>query len=179
MSSHRPTLDELLERNKIVAQTHKAPPNNIGSLPKEARPAPEILVVTCADARCEPAYFFATRPGEMVILRNLGGRVEASMPDILTLDVLMGFKHIYVIHHTDCGSTWASEDTVRQELKKVPGTDPRAIDALPLAIFIDDEESVRDDVAFLRNSPLLRKDLADSIHGFSLDIATGLLKTIV
>lgn len=36
----------------------------------------------------------------MVVLRNLGGRVEAIMPDILALDVLAEFKHIYVIHHT-------------------------------------------------------------------------------
>jgi carbonic anhydrase len=97
----------------------------------------------------------------MVVLRNMGGRVEAIMPDILTLDAVIKFKNIYVIHHTgeptkeylachavipklitdsqpvDCGATWLSEDTVRQELSKVPGADPKAIDALPLPIFTE------------------------------------------
>ncbi|OIW31240.1 carbonic anhydrase [Coniochaeta ligniaria NRRL 30616] len=178
MSAPRPTLDELLERNKVVAQTHKAPPQ-FSHLPKEAKPRPDILVVTCADPRCDPAYFFATRPGEMVVLRNLGGRVEAIMPDILALDVLAEFKHIYVIHHTDCTAIWMSEDAIREELRKVPGADPKAIDALPLSTWADDEKSVRDDLKFLRDSSLLRKDLAASTHGLLLDIATGLLKTVV
>jgi carbonic anhydrase len=56
--------------------------------------------VTCADPRCEPAYFFATRPGEAIFLRTMGGRVETVLPDILSMDVLFGFKQIIVVHHT-------------------------------------------------------------------------------
>ena len=134
---------------RLVAQTHTAP-FLLGPLPKDARPWPEILVgvckrdpnltlssanmpqVTCADPRCDPAQFFAPKPQEMVVFRNAGGRVEAILPDILAIDVLMALKHIVVVHHTDCGATMLSEDDIRTELGKVPGSDPQAVEKLCL-----------------------------------------------
>ena len=44
--------------------------------------------------------------------------------------------------------------------------------------FLSFEDSVRDDLKFLRDSPFLRKELAGSVRGFVLDITTGLLKPV-
>lgn len=59
------------------------------------------------------------------------------MPDILAVDVLVRFKHILVVHHTDCGASLVSEETIRTELGKVPGADQKSLEALILPVFTE------------------------------------------
>ena len=58
-----------------------------------------MTTVTCADARCDPNYFLPPKPLEMIIFRNVGGRVQMMLPDILSTDTLVRFQQIWVIHH--------------------------------------------------------------------------------
>jgi carbonic anhydrase len=86
---------------------------------------------------------------------------------------LLGTKAIAVIQHTDCGMlTFRNEDLyakVREDL----GTDASEIDFLP---FKDLEQNIREDVAFLRNSPLIADDT--EIRGFVYDVKTRALTEI-
>ena len=97
-------------------------------------------LVTCMDPRCDPDKFFqSVQPGgmsqilnahfnlpalngshmlvEYLSLRNVGGRVASNIPDLVSLDSLLKFKTVLVIHHTDCGMTYASENQIRNSLR--------------------------------------------------------------
>jgi carbonic anhydrase len=66
-----------------------------------------------------------------------------------------------------------TNDQLRAKLKDALGADAAGIDFLP---FPDLAQSVRDDVAALRGSPLLRPDTP--VAGFIYDVATGRLAPV-
>ncbi|KAB5562767.1 carbonic anhydrase [Coniochaeta sp. 2T2.1] len=171
--------DELMARNKKVAQTHPGAPFILADIPKDSMPSIPILVVTCSDARCDPNNFLSPEPLEMIIFRNQGGRVQNILPDIISTDTLVRFQQIWVIHHNDCGASIVAEEDVRSAVGKLPGVEPKTLEAMFLPPFTDFEKSVRDDLTFLRSTPFLRKELADQVHGFLYDIKTGLLSPVV
>ena len=67
------TLDSMLERNKdFVAQ--QVPFMLMPSLPR-AMPNVRAIIIGCADMRVDPAHIFGIKPGEAVVIRNIGGRI--------------------------------------------------------------------------------------------------------
>ena len=100
------------------------------------------------------------------------------MKDVLTFDGLAPLTDIIVIHHTDCGSTHYKNAEIEKLLKSRGPA--HQVDAMGDFGQIDDlEQSVKDDVAFLENSPFLRSELKGKVHGFLYDIKTGELKDVV
>lgn len=106
-----PTVAELLQRNEYHAASHSPPP----TFP-EMDP-PKMVILSCADPRVVPEQIFGLKPGEAVVFRVIAGHPQNVMNDILALDALVKFSDIIVVHHTDCGSTYFSEDLVRTDLK--------------------------------------------------------------
>jgi len=80
----------------------------------------------------------------------------------------MGTREIVVLHHTDCGAQTFNNDEFTAYLNKELGVDVSDQDFLP---FTDVEESVREDMAILRQSPLIPKDVI--ISGAVYDVDTG------
>jgi carbonic anhydrase len=78
-----------------------------------------------------------------------------------------------VIHHTDCGMLTFSNEQLRDQVRRELGADAAAIDFLP---FSDLEESVRRDVATLRTSPLIPRDIP--VSGFVYDVRNGRLREV-
>ncbi|KAL9096078.1 MAG: hypothetical protein Q9165_001600 [Trypethelium subeluteriae] len=110
---------------------------------------------------------------ETVVLRTAGGRVKPIFRDLLYLDGLLSLKNIMVIHHTDCGKSFMTDGEARSALKKrLP--DMEEIDSLEFGSFKDStlEQSVKDDVLFLREAPLLRRELGEASIGFTYDVKT-------
>ena len=68
------TFDDLLQRNKNFAARQSATGTLMPSLPS-ALPNAKALIIGCADMRVDPAYVLGIRPGEAVVMRNIGGRV--------------------------------------------------------------------------------------------------------
>jgi carbonic anhydrase len=83
---------------------------------------------------------------------------------------LLGTTSIIVIHHTDCGMLTFSNEDLHSKLKQELHANADNIDFLP---FKNLEQSVRDDVAFLRNSPLIPQNI--DITGFIYDVKSGKL----
>jgi carbonic anhydrase len=82
---------------------------------------------------------------------------------------LLGTREVVILHHTDCGMlTFENED-----LYGKLGDEARAIDFLP---FSDLDESVRNDIRFLKDSPLIPDDV--SIRGFVYDVKTGKVREV-
>jgi carbonic anhydrase len=129
------------------------------------------------DARLVPPKLLGLSEGDAHVIRNAGGRAKDALRSLVISQRLLGTREVMVIHHTDCGMlTFSNEGLrakVRDELGAQAGEEVRAVDFLP---FSDVEESVQDDVAFLRSSPLIPRDIP--IRGFVYDVRTGRLSEV-
>ncbi|MDE3096064.1 MAG: carbonic anhydrase [Chloroflexota bacterium] len=160
-------IPELLAANERYAASFTA-----GGLPPA--PARRVAVLTCMDARMDPAKFLGLGDGDANVLRNAGGRVH---PDVIRSLVvsyeLLGTRELVVVHHTDCGMLGLSNAYMRGRLR-ARGVDAGRIDFLP---FDDLDQSVRDDVDALRASPLIAGDTR--IVGLVYDVHSGRLRQVV
>ena len=175
-------LDNMLERNKDFAAQQSAAGTLMPSLPR-ALPNVKAVIIGCADMRVDPAHVLGIKPGEAVVMRNIGGRITPGLLEQLGLLGRIGEVageipgggeefHIIVLHHTDCGITRLAGDPAmlthyfqiqEAELKTKAVTDPRAAVAV--------------DVASLRAIPALPGEWL--ISGLVYDVATGLVEIVV
>jgi carbonic anhydrase len=110
------TVTELVARNEKHVATHTPLP----TLPEIATlklDPPKIMIVSCADPRVIPEQIFGLNPGEALVIRVIAGHPQNAINDILALDAFLKLSDIIVVHHTDCGSTYFTEDSIRTELK--------------------------------------------------------------
>src|SRR5215467_13384450 len=174
-------LDSLLERNQAFAAQQSAAETLMPSLP-QALPNVKAIIIGCADMRVDPAHVLGIKPGEAVVMRNLGGRITPGLLEQLGLLGRIGEIagkmgggtefHIIVLQHTDCGMTRLASDTdklgryfqIREgELRTKAVTDPYAAVAV--------------DVALLRAIPGLPGEWL--VSGLVYDVATGLVDVVV
>ncbi|MFZ0816783.1 MAG: carbonic anhydrase [Candidatus Sulfotelmatobacter sp.] len=176
------SLDSMLERNKDFAAQQSAAGTLMPSLPR-ALPNVKAIIIGCADMRADPAHVLGIKPGEAVVIRNIGGRITPGLLEQLALLGRIGEVagaipggggefHIIVLHHTDCGMTRLAGDPAllaqyfqiqEGELKKKAVSDPRA--------------AVAADVAALRAIPALPGKWL--ISGLVYGVATGLVEIVV
>ncbi|HEY0733429.1 MAG TPA: carbonic anhydrase, partial [Herpetosiphonaceae bacterium] len=144
------TFDEFLTANQSYSQSFDR-----GDLPMP--PARKVAVLTCMDARLHPEKFLGLDVGDAHVIRNAGGRAsEDAIRSLVISERLLGTTEIVVIHHTDCGMVTFSNADLAAKIQQDLGVDVGDRDFLP---FPDLEQSVRDDVAILRESPLIPKDI--------------------
>jgi carbonic anhydrase len=175
-------LDSMLERNRIFAAQQSAAGTLMPSLPR-ALPNVKAIIIGCADMRVDPAHVLGIKPGEAVVIRNIGGRITPGLLEQLGLLGLIGQIageipggggefHLIVLQHTDCGITRLAGKAAmlaryfeieEGELKAKAVTDPRAAVAV--------------DVASLRAIPALPGDWL--VSGLIYDVATGLVEVVV
>jgi len=140
-----------------------------GDLPMP--PARHVAALTCMDARLHPARFLGLELGDAHVIRNAGGRAsDDAIRSLAISQQLLGTNEVVVIHHTDCGMLTFSNDDLRKKLKQDLNAEAENIDFLP---FKNLEQSVRDDVATIKNSPLLLKNI--EVSGFIYDVKSGKL----
>jgi carbonic anhydrase len=71
-------LDSMLERNKVFAADQSTAGALMPSLPR-ALPNVTAIVIGCADMRVDPVHVLGLKPGEAVVMRNIGGRVTPGL----------------------------------------------------------------------------------------------------
>jgi carbonic anhydrase len=158
--------DELLQNAESYAQSFDK-----GDLP--VPPAKQVAVVACMDARLIPTRVLGLEEGEAHVIRNAGGLAKDALRSLVISQRLLGTREVIVIHHTDCGMLTFSNEDIRAKIKDDLGADASDIDFLP---FPDLEQSVRDDLEFLRSSDLIPDDI--KIRGFVYDVKTGALNEV-
>jgi len=137
-------------------------------------PARRVAVLTCMDARLHPASFLGLEEGDAHVIRNAGGRAsEDAIRSLVISQQLLGTNAVVVIHHTDCGMLTFTNTDLRTKLKQEQNVDAEHIDFLP---FKNLEQSVRDDVSTIKNSPLILKNV--EVSGFIYDVKNGRLLPI-
>ncbi len=155
----------------IIEEFHKANEAYASTFQKgdlAMPPARQVAIITCMDARVDPARALGLEEGDAHVIRNAGGRAADALRSLIISEQLLGTKHIVVIHHTDCGMLTFSNEDLRSKVKQELHANADSIDFLP---FSDLEQSVRDDVAFLKASPFIPDSI--DMSGFIYDVKTG------
>jgi carbonic anhydrase len=143
-----------------------------GDLPMP--PARKVAVVACMDARLHPEKALGLEIGDAHVIRNAGGRAADAIRSLVISERLLGTAEIVVLHHTDCGMLTFTNEQLAAKVQADLGVDVQGQDFLP---FPDLEQSVRDDVAILRESPLIPRDIP--ISGAIYDVTTGRVHEVV
>jgi carbonic anhydrase len=176
-------LDEVLSANDQYATSFGA--KSELALP----PARGFAILTCMDARLDPAKYAGLSEGDAHVIRNAGGRASDDAIRSLVISYkLLGTREWFVIHHTDCGMEFFTDDVMRgllgqsletaelgpdgfRDIGSGPGsTEAKYIDWLTIS---DREQSVVEDVSRIRAHPLVPRTIP--IHGYVYDVKTGRL----
>jgi carbonic anhydrase len=152
-------------------------------------PARRFAVLTCMDARLDPAKYAGLSEGDAHIIRNAGGRASDDAIRSLVISYkLLGTQEFFVIHHTDCGMEFFTNEVIRgllassletaalgatgfHDVGKGPGS--RAGEFIEWLTIADQKQAVVDDVARIRNHPLVPRSIP--IYGYIYDVRSGKL----
>ena len=135
-----------------------------------AAPGRRFAVVTCMDARLDPARFLGLKPGDAHVIRNAGGLVnDEAIRSLVISHHLLGTEEALVIGHTDCGMLRFTNADLREKL----GPESEDFDFQP---FPDVAERVRQSVETIRAHPLLPDSFGAT--GFVYDVETGAIEPV-
>ena len=152
-------------------------------------PARHFAILTCMDARLDPAKFAGLAEGDAHVIRNAGGRASDDAIRSLVISYkLLGTREWFVIHHTNCGMEFFTNEVIRgllassletaaltergfHDIGKGPGS--RAGDSIDWLTISNQADSVRDDVARIRQHSLVPANIA--IYGYIYDVLSGRL----
>ncbi len=176
-------LHEVLSANAAYAATFGAK----AQLPMP--PGRQFAVLTCMDARLDPAKYAGLAEGDAHVIRNAGGRASDDAIRSLVISYkLLGTAEWFVVHHTNCGMEFFTDEVMRGLLSSSletaalgaggftdvgtgPGSSEGAyIDWLTIA---DQPASVLADVTRIRNHPLVPGRIP--VYGYLYDVTTGRL----
>lgn len=152
-------------------------------------PSRGFAILTCMDARLDPAKYAGLSEGDAHVIRNAGGRAsDDAIRSLVISHKLLGTHEWFVIHHTNCGmelftneimsgllenslDTATIDENGWRDVGQGPGsTEGRYINWLTIKT---QEESVTADVRRIRNHLLVPKNIP--IYGFIYDVKTGKL----
>ena len=101
-------VDEVLAANAEYAASF----GDKGKLPLP--PARQFAILTCMDARLDPAKYAGLSEGDAHVIRNAGGRAsDDAIRSLVISHKLLGTKEWFVIHHTDCGMETFTDEIMR------------------------------------------------------------------
>ena len=152
-------------------------------------PARRFAILTCMDARLDPAKYAGLSEGDAHVIRNAGGRASDDAIRSLVISYkLLGTAEWFVIHHTDCGMEFFTNEVISDLLANSletaalgpegfydVGTGPGSPEAANIdwLCITDQTGSVADDVQRIRNHPLVPDSIA--IYGYVYDVQSGRL----
>src|SRR4051795_8223082 len=152
-------------------------------------PARSFAILTCMDARLDPAKYAGLAEGDAHVIRNAGGRARDDAIRSLVISYkLLGTREWFVIHHTDCGmETFTNEimtGLLAQSLKTASvdatgwhdsGDGPGSVEGAYINFLTISNlaQSVVEDVKRIRSHPLVPGDIP--IYGYIYDVKTGRL----
>jgi carbonic anhydrase len=152
-------------------------------------PARGFAILTCMDARLDPAKYAGLAEGDAHVIRNAGGRASDDAIRSLVISYkLLGTRAFFVIHHTDCGMEFFSDEVMRGLLASSletaqlgadgftdVGAGPGSAEAtyIDWLTISDQSGAVIDDVTRIRTHPLV--PAAIPVYGYIYDVKSGRL----
>lgn len=179
-------LDEVLAANRSYAGEFG------GKAALTLPPARRFAILTCMDARLDPAKYAGLAEGDAHVIRNAGGRASDDAIRSLVISYkLLGTREWFVVHHTDCGMQLFSDDVMASLLEQSlqtatidaagwhdNGDGPGSVHGryVKWLTFSDLAASVTEDVQRIRSHPLVPRLIP--IDGYVYDVKTGLLSEV-
>jgi carbonic anhydrase len=181
-------LDEILKANSAYAQ-------DFGNGQLASPPARHFAILTCMDARMDPAKIAGLSEGDAHVIRNAGGRAsDDAIRSLIISHKFLGTTEWFVIQHTGCGMATVTDAEIAQLLEEdletavhngqcwenpqressantKPGSDLGH--SIHWHTIADLQQSVLDDVKTIQNHPLVPSHIR--VHGFIYDVKTGQL----
>jgi carbonic anhydrase len=176
-------LKEVLSANQAYASDF----GNKGNLPMP--PGRHFAILTCMDARLDPAKYAGLAEGDAHVIRNAGGRAsDDAIRSLIISYKLLGTREWFVIHHTDCGMQTFTDGIMRELLANSletatvdangwhdtgegPGSsEGDFIDWLTIS---DNAKSVLEDVRRIKEHPLVPGEIP--VYGYIYDVKSGRL----
>lgn len=106
-------LPEVLKANEAYAASFGA--KSQLALP----PARRFAILTCMDARLDPAKYAGLSEGDAHVIRNAGGRAsDDAIRSLVISHKLLGTVEWFVIHHTNCGMELFSDEVMANLLQE-------------------------------------------------------------
>lgn len=152
-------------------------------------PARQFAVLTCMDARLDPAKYAGLSEGDAHVIRNAGGRASDDAIRSLVISYkLLGTREWFVIHHSNCGMEFFTNDVMTGLLASSletaalgaegfydVGTGPGSLEGqfINFLTIQDQATSVTDDVRRIRNHPLVPAGIP--VYGYIYDVTSGRL----
>ncbi len=152
-------------------------------------PARSFAILTCMDARLDPAKYAGLAEGDAHVIRNAGGRASDDAIRSLVISYkLLGTKEFFVIHHTNCGMEFFTNEVIRELLANSletaaltsegfkdigHGPGSRAGEYIEWHTVANQKQAVIDDVVRIRIHPLVPKSIP--IYGYVYDVTSGKL----
>lgn len=152
-------------------------------------PARGFAILTCMDARLDPAKYAGLSEGDAHVIRNAGGRASDDAIRSLVISYkLLGTKEWFVIHHSNCGMEFFTDEVIRGLLANSletaalgvegfydVGTGPGSAEAkyIDWLTISDQAQSVTEDVARIKAHPLVPAGIP--VYGYIYDVVTGRL----
>jgi carbonic anhydrase len=159
-------IDRLVENN-----AHFVGSFDSGSL--KAPPAKPVIILTCIDARVDPARILGLEIGDANVVRNAGGlATDDALRSIAISQHLLGTTEVMVLHHTDCGMAMFDDDEVAATIEERTGERP----TMALGAFTDADQSVRDAVAAVVACGYL--NVRDQVRGFVYEKESGRVREV-
>jgi len=179
--------------SKVLAEVLDANARYAGSFGKKGElalpPARRFAILTCMDARLDPAKYAGLAEGDAHVIRNAGGRAsDDAIRSLVISHKLLGTAEWFVVHHTNCGMELFSDeimaDLLAGSLKTATyakagwanqdKTGGSAEGSYVRWLTIKDQtESVAEDVRRIRSHPLVPRDIP--IYGYIYDVTSGRL----
>lgn len=179
-------LREVLEANVAYAKTFGAK----SQLPLP--PARRFAILTCMDARLDPAGYAGLSEGDAHVIRNAGGRAsDDAIRSLVISHKLLGTEEYFVVHHTDCGMQLFTDEVISGLLEQ--SLDTARVDAegwhdvgagpgsaagryIRWLTIADPRRAVLEDVQRIRQHPLVARGIP--IYGYIYDVRSGRLDEV-
>jgi carbonic anhydrase len=182
--------------SKIVDEVVAANKSYAGSFGAKAElalpPSRQFAILTCMDARLDPAKYAGLSEGDAHVIRNAGGRAtDDAIRSLVISHKLLGTREWFVIHHTNCGMELFADEVIADLLEDDLSTasfdgktwsNPHHHGGHAAGHFIkwhtikNQEASVAQDVRRIREHPLAPKNVP--IYGYVYDVRTGRLNEV-
>jgi carbonic anhydrase len=182
--------------SKILEEVLAANAKYVGSFGDKGQlalpPARRFAILTCMDARLDPAKYAGLSEGDAHVIRNAGGRAsDDAIRSLVISHKLLGTLEWFVIHHTNCGMELFCDDVMAGLLDDNLATasfdgknwsNPRHGGGCAAGHFIKwhtirvQEESVIQDIRRIREHPLVPGNIP--IYGYVYDVKTGRLDEV-
>jgi len=152
-------------------------------------PARRFAILTCMDARLDPAKYAGLAEGDAHVIRNAGGRAsDDAIRSLVISHKLLGTNEYFVVHHSDCGMELFTDDIMSGLLEK--SLDTATIDAagwhdvgksagssagryVRWLTISNRNQAVVEDVQRIREHPLIAREIP--IYGYVYDVKSGRL----